>query len=231
MKKCLPFIIKGLLIVFAVIGLIFTFQGSDFMSSSALLFFTVQSNIWILTIVAVFLVLDIIEKVKNVSIIPNWLRTVKFVLTVAITLTFVVFSVLLTPQMISSGNAAYLASMGNICVHNVVPILAILDWCLYDYKHKSKKYTFLLGTIMPLYYCIFALVGSTIPLDFGGGNKVPYFFLDYEANSWFGIGNGKLGTFYWIILLVGMVIGISYLLIFVKNKVALAKSKSQQATE
>lgn len=227
MKKYWSFIIKSLLIIAGIIGLIATFGSSGFMSASALLFFTVQSNIWIITIVLVFLVIEIIEMVKHKKIIPNWLKTIKYVFTVAITLTFVVFSLLLTPEMIISGNAAYLLSIGNICVHNLVPILAIIDWLLFDEEYKSNKKSFLFGIIMPLYYCIFALVASTIPLNFGEGKKVPYFFFDYEANTWFGLGNGKFGTFYWIALLVGVVFGLSWILMFAKNKILARKQKSK----
>lgn len=228
-KNYLPIILKSVLIVLAIVGVCDTAGfGGDFMSSAAFTFFTVQSNLWIAAICAVFLVFNILSVAKKKEIvIPNWLRLIKFVFTVAITLTFVVFSLMLSPSMIASGMASYLGTPSNICLHNLVPLIAIADWTLYDYPTKSNKCTFLLGAIMPLYYLVFALVGSVTGVDFGGGAKVPYFFLDYEANGWFDIGSCKFGVFYWIIILVVAVLAMGLGFIAIKN--AMAKRMNGQA--
>lgn len=176
-KPWWPVIIKSLLIILAICGLVASFKGGDFMSSSMLLYFTIQSNIWIAAIAAVFIVFDVQRILNKRESVANVWYIVKFTFTVAITLTFLVFSLMLTPWMISLGQAAYLTSLSNICLHNAVPILAMLDFFLFDFKFKTNKKSFLYGAIMPIYYLIFALICSFSGVDFGRGAKVPYFFL------------------------------------------------------
>lgn len=219
--------IKAVLIVLGFIGIMSTMTSSgQFMSASSMLFFTVQSNITIMAICAVYLVFDVMKLFGKDVQKPNWLKAVKYIFTVAITLTFVVFSLLLMPYIIMMGQSSYLLSVSNFFAHNLVPILAIADWLLFDYEYKTTNKTFLLGTIMPLYYLAFALICSAMGVTFGeSGQIAPYFFLDYQANGWFSIGDGKFGVVYWIIILVGIVLLLSWLLILLKDKVATAKLK------
>lgn len=212
-------LIKTLIIVFCVLGVASTATGEGYMAQKLFLYFTVQSNIWIAVISLIFLIIDIIKLKKPNLQIPNILYLIKFMFTVAITLTFLVFSVMLTPTLIVQGTGWYLRTLENICLHNIVPILAIIDFCLYDYKFVTKKSTFVWGITMPLYYLCFALISSFSGADFGDGAKVPYFFLDYQANGWFNLGNGKFGVIYWLIVILILVIVISLVLVWIKNKI------------
>lgn len=62
---------------------------------------------------------------------------------------------------------------------------------------------------MPLYYLIFSLVLSVLDVDFNG-EKVPYFFLNYDKLGWTW-ENGQLGVVFWIIILCVCFILLSYL--------------------
>lgn len=214
-----PLLLKLMLLAAGVVGQIYTFGGSNFMASALPLYYTNQSNWWIMAITAVFVVYDIMRLSKREIAPPDWLIKIKFTFTVAITLTFVVFSLMLTPQMLLEGGGAYLTSVSNLCVHNLVPILAIADWFLDAYSFNAKKNTYLLGAIMPLYYLAFALICSFSGVDFGGGSKVPYFFLDYEASGWFSLSNGRFGVAWWIIILVAAVLLMSRLFASLKLRV------------
>ena len=64
-------------------------------------------------------------------------------------------------------------------------------------------------------------------VDFGGGQRFPYFFLDFLTNGWFNIGDGKFGVFYWIVILILYVIGLSFLIMFIKNIIKKKVEKKQ----
>lgn len=186
------------------------------MSISALYYYTVQSNIIILVISIIYLLFY-----KRLN---STFYKIKYFATVGITITFLVFFTMLTPQLLSTGDASYLLSVTNITLHLVSPLLAMISFIKYD-KVKFKKYDYLLGTIMPLIYMFFtygnALLSNPTYVDFSGNSsKYPYFFFDYETNGWFTIGNGffGLGTFYWILILITIVILISKLFIFLNKK-------------
>lgn len=198
-------------------------------------FFTVQSNVWMLIIslvFAVFIIGNVLTK-KQVKV-PNWLYHIKFMCVTAITLTFLVFSLMLTPSMIAGGNGSYLTSVSNICCHNLVPILSIIDYFVFDTEHRSNKLTFILSAILPIYYLAFALIGSVTGVNFGSTtSKVPYFFMDYEANGWFTVSNGffGLGVFWWIVILVVVVLAYSAAFIAIKNHIAKRRERKAQSAQ
>ena len=224
-------VIKALLLLFGILGqLEGVLSGhTDFMSGGHFLYYTHQSNLVIMAVIAVFLVYDILRLVRGdcAPVPPNWLMIVRFSATAAITLTFLVFSVLLTPEMIAEGHASYLFSIGNLCVHNLVPLLAILDWCLFGYPIRAGRWTFLWRTAMPLYYCAFALILSTTGANaFGTGQRVPYFFLDYENNGWLRIQNGQLGLVWWFLILFVAVLAMGLGLMAAAQAVGRAKARA-----
>ncbi|MEG1527561.1 MAG: hypothetical protein RR248_02445 [Clostridia bacterium] len=228
MKSRLNFLsifLKLAVIILGFVGICSPSISDQFMSTSKLFYFTIQSNIFIMAICLVFLIFEILRIFFHRAVaIPNWLRAIKFVCTVAITLTFLVFTCLLMPSLINAGMADYLIRPANLCCHNLVPILALVDFLVFDHVYISKKFSFLQGVILPLIYLPFILICSVSGIDFGNGAIVPYFFLDYVTNGWFKIGDGKLGVFYWIIILVIIVIGLAYLLMLLKNRIALKVS-------
>lgn len=220
-KKTLVFrifnlITEFLLIVIGIYGLYINFNSTgDFMGGSSimLLYFTIQSNITIIAITFCFFILRIIELVIKKSIIPNFLYLIKFVFCIAISVTFLVFFVLLSPLQ----KPEYLLSMTNLTVHGIVPIFAIVDFFIFDKEVKFNKVIPLIGTSMPLYYLFFVFICIAEGVRFGGNLKVPYFFLDYEKLTWFNITSDGIGVFYWILILLVFVIGLSYLYAFLNN--------------
>lgn len=205
--------IKALLLVLGVVGQIATYGGSSFMSSKLPLFYTNQSNWAIMLIAAVLLVYDVLRlcRGERAPVPPNWLQIVRYAGTVAIALTFVVFSLMLTPQMIMQGKAGYLTSLSNLCVHNLVPLLALLDFFLFGYVIDAKRGTFLWCAVMPLYYTAFALIVSTTgDAPFGPDMKVPYFFFDYVKNGWLRVSADGLGVVWWFLILCAAVLAMGY---------------------
>lgn len=212
MKKYGVFIINGLLIIFGLLGLYFTIFGEGFMNTGTFRYYTVQSNILAMLMAVVIIIFEA-RRLKGRAV-PAVVEHLRLMSTVAITLTFLVFSVMLTPKLIADGQGSYLTTPGNLFVHNLVPICAILDWCLFAGATKIKRAGVLCGLIPAFLYMCFVHVCVTIGLDFSG-NAVPYFFFDYQTYGWLSIGSAGLGVIYWIVILaiVLLLLGSAFLLL------------------
>ncbi|MEG1706960.1 MAG: hypothetical protein RR291_05650, partial [Clostridia bacterium] len=179
------------------------------------------SNVFVSIVMAIYLVIDIINLSGKKVIAPYWLNMLKFISTVGITLTFIVFGLVLTPQMVANGYGEYVTAVSSICMHMVAPVLTILDWCLFDCNITHKRWSFTYGAFFPILYFIFANVCVMLGADFGTHGtfqKFPYFFLDYDTLGWFNIGDGKIGVFYWIVVMIAFVAGLGVLLLYINKK-------------
>lgn len=38
---------------------------------------------------------------------------------------------------------------------------------------------------------------------------VPYFFLNYRLNGWFTVSTTSIGTFWWVLILMGLLVGMA----------------------
>src|SRR5690554_1173259 len=153
-------VIKLGMIVSAILGIILTMMTSEdgFMSGpSLLLYFTIQSNIWMLAIVSLGIYFDLTKREVKQSY-----YVAKYILTTGILLTYLVFSVLLSPTMPLS----YLLSPSNLFLHTITPILSMLDYLLNDKKVELKGQMFY-GLITPGYYLIFAYILYGFGVKFG----------------------------------------------------------------
>ena len=204
---------KLLLVVGVIIGVWASLLQEGFFNPKHFLYYTIQSNIEI-GIICLVSLLFIFSKKE----IPSILYSLKFIFTVAITLTGLVFNFILYPASIFSTHPLNPLSTANFFTHIFVPILSLIDFFAFDYKLKITKKTFLLGLITPLVYFAFVMFCTKVGIRFSGNNFVPYFFLDYKINSWFQIGNGKIGVFYWVIIQVLIVLLISSVLLFFMKK-------------
>lgn len=228
MKKYGAVLLNALLIVFGVLGLYFTLYSEGFMNTGTFLYYTVQSNLLAMGSAAVVLVF-VLRSLKGAEI-PASIQFLRLLSTIAITLTFLVFSLMLTPQLIAEGNSAYLTSPGNLFVHNLVPICAILDWCLFGSVQKLKRTSAFCGIAPALAYICFVFVCVKRGITFSG-NRVPYFFLDNETYGWFSIGNGSIGVFWWIVILAAVLVGLGFgfMAIVRRREQGTAKPQSETA--
>ena len=210
-KTILSIIIKSLLIAVGLSGILVTYISAGFMSGgTTFLYFTVQSNITIIAITAIYLFDAISTLIGGKPFQSQILKHIKFCFTIAITITFIVFVTLLAPLV----GVNYFFSYSNFSLHIIVPILAIFDFFMFDSNIKITKISFLAGIIMPVYYFIFFLIGRLIGFTYLNGDIAPYFFLNYEKNGWFIISSNGLGVFYWVIILLAFAAGLSLLFLF-----------------
>lgn len=128
--------------------------------------FTMQTNL----IVTIWLTLAILWHNK-----PEFLKKIegplKGAFTMYITITFVVFAILLSPFYHPTGFAAF----SNLILHYITPIAFIIDWVLTETKVRYKWNYLPYWIIYPLCYIIFAIIHGTIT-----GSYI-YYFLDISA--------------------------------------------------
>ncbi len=205
-SRTLSIVLKTLTFVSAAAGVIITATSSagTFMGGSRVfMFFTIQSNIAI----AVLCLAGGILLLRNKKVGSVWL-TVKLAGTVSITLTGVVFAVMLAPIL---GNRAW--NVQNTLTHVVVPIAAVADFFTVAAGSRIKRKNVLYVIVPPLCYVIYAGIGYIRGWEFIKGQNYPYFFLNWGSPAGvFGFSKGLpyLGVGWWLLILLLFLIGIGW---------------------
>ena len=207
-RKTVSWILKGIVIICAVSGTVIsalagknTFMGG----SHVFMFFTIQSNIAI----ALVCLIGMAFLLKGHA--PGWWYVVKFVFTVSITLTGIVFCFVLAPTL--KGHAW---NLQNILTHVVVPIAAVADFFVTGVRSDIRKNSVIYVTIPPLLYAVYAGIGYVSGWEFIKGANYPYFFLNWGSPAGaFGFVKGLpfMGCVWWIlaILIFLIAVGLLYL--------------------
>ncbi len=189
------------------------------MGVNGFLYFTVQSNLWVAAVLLVFAVWQTVQ-LRRGGEIPQWLWSIKFVFTVSITLTGLVFCAVLAPTMKGAFNSA-----ANVLTHVVVPLCSVAD--LFVAKRRTDAKTAWWSLAPPIYYLGFASLGYVLKWDFGYGANYPYFFLNWGSPvGAFGFGGGGeyfMGTFWWILVMLALVSCIAFLYRAILNRTTKAK--------
>lgn len=218
---CWSIIIKIIVVICFCVGFTMSYLYGHVNGITNLLYFTNQSNIWIALfdfIIIFYMMYLLLHKRYEVNHI---VYKIQQVLTVCISITGLVYNLVLVPAFYLSnieGPTGYTPfSLAAVLLHIVVPILSVFDFFMFT-RHVDFKYKDSLYSLIPTgYYFIFSLIGYLLNWDFGDGRNYPYFFLNYDSPAGiFGFSNTMpyfMGTFYWIILLSGITIGLSALII------------------
>lgn len=124
-------------------------------------------------------------------------RSLKFMTTVMILVTFLIYSILLgKPYTLD-----FWRRLDNLAYHVFAPLLFILDFFLFDEHRTVSVFDPLKSLIIPLVYVAYILIlGACVP-DF----KYPYFFLDVNK-----LGYG--GVILWVFILVVVFTVLGYLM-------------------
>lgn len=215
--------IKAVAVIASVYGMIRTID-----SLKSFTYFTNLSNILIDIVLMMFIYMDIRLLISNgkSTCKKNWAYIVKFVATISITLTFIVYLTMLAPTDKNGFLSAYLKKgAGSLCVHFITPVLAIVDFILYDYRYRSTKLHALFATIPPLSYVVFVVIASSFGMRWGENMYAPYNFMNFGAKTgWFGfdlslMGSDTLGigVAYMIVALFLIFWGVGLIYLAIKN--------------
>ena len=213
MRTKLSLSLKISVVIISLVGVIWSFFNAidDGYShwTKRLLYFTSESNIWIAIVFAALIFVYFYEKKRGESNIKDVLYLIRYVFTISITLTGLIFCVVLAP---GADNADYNAwTMSSIITHVIVPTLSIVDFFVDGYRITLKRRHILYTTIPPLAYLIFSSILGFCGVDFGRGDNFPYFFLNFKSPAgFFGTSDVmpyRIGSFYWLVFMLGIVLG------------------------
>ena len=205
-RKTISLVCKIIVVTAAAVGIVLSAYGgrNAFMGGSRVfMYFTIQSNILIALICAAGAYL----MRKNRPVGKAW-YIVKLVGTVSITLTGVVFAVLLAPLL---GNAAW--NVQNTLTHVVVPAAAIADFFVTVPGAGIKRKSVIYVIIPPLLYVIYAGIGYVRGWEFAKGQHYPYFFLNWGSPAGaFGFTDKLpyMGCVWWILVLLIFLLAVAW---------------------
>lgn len=206
-QKYVSYCLKTIVFLSAIIGTFLSaYAGrNSFMGGSRVfMYFTIQSNIAMAIISACGLFF--VSQKKEIGL--PW-QIIKFVGTVSITLTGVVFCFVLAPTM---GAAAW--NIQNVLTHVVVPVVSIVDLFVVSKLLNLPKISVLYVIIPPILYAIYAGIGYVKGWEFAEGINYPYFFLNWGSEAGvFGFSSGLpfMGTAWWILALLIFLIIVGYI--------------------
>ena len=204
--KILSVFLKCAVIISSAVGVILSAiaGAQSFMGGGRVfMYFTVQSNIAIALVCAVGAVLLL----RNQPVQDIW-YLIKFVFTVSITLTGVVFCFVLAPTL-----GKYAWRLQHVLTHVVVPLAAILDFFVTGRYGSIKKRSVFFVIIPPLLYAIYTGIAYVAKWEFSRGVHYPYFFLNWGSPAGaFGFTNDLpyMGCAWWILLILVMLLAVGY---------------------
>ena len=210
-RKTVSYILKAIVIISAAVGTLIgdLVIGRPFSEiCRGLMYFTAQSNI----LIALICLTGACLMMRDKAVSDVW-RIIKFVGTVAITLTGFVYITILVPSFLHQT-----WTLKNILTHVVVPIVSIADYFVTGAGAGLAKKNVIYVVIPPLLYAIYAGIGYRAGWQFSPGANYPYFFLNWGSPAGaFGFirTSPYMGCAWWILALFIflMIVGYGYLVL------------------
>ena len=220
-KRRLSFVFEMAVIICCLIGILSNILNTSSVTS-ILSFYTMQSNVFVLTF---YLLSIVISQFKS-----DWKKCdvyyfLKGATIMIILLTFTIYLISLYPTgFIMDANvniSSNIFSISNVFVHFITPIMVLVDYLIFDDKGHFKLNYPLLWYIFPSLYLIYVYTYSSHGGKFfgsGGSRKYAYFFLDIDK-----IGVG--GVIKYLILISLLFIAACYILILIDNTLSKHKRR------
>lgn len=195
-------VIKLISFVASVYGLCLTIK-----EFSSFTYYTTLSNVAMDITLAIAIYFDWILLTKDKNYKTNGFYIFKYMMTVMISLTLLIYMCILAPTSKAGFFGSYFNNYaGSFGVHFVGPLFAIIDFLLYDYNYKSQKKHCIFAVIPPLCYVAFVVILSQTGYRWGQ-MYAPYNFLNYGApTGWFGWDLSQLSS-------TSLGIGVAYLIV------------------
>ncbi len=205
------------IVIFIMVSLatFFMFTGIKFMSDTEFLsdtgvtlfkYYTVDSNLFVGVASLLLIIYEILLINKKIKSIPKYVYILKFIGTVAVTLTFMVTLFYLAPTY--GSNFFFLYQNANFFYHFLVPIISMISFIYYEKTNLDEKYI-KYGLSTMILYGIYYLINVLVHMENG---KVSF---EYD---WYGFASGGVIT---IIITIVLMLTITYLIskvLFKKNQ-------------
>ncbi len=176
-----------------------------------LMYFTAQSNLWLGCTFVALLVLPLLKGEKAAVWQPR-LYLLKYIFTVSITMTGLVFCLLLAPFC---GESYRPWTLPSLLTHVFSPVFAVVDLFVDPRRIPLTKKQVWLCAVPPVLYFLPATILCVLNADFGRGVPYPYFFLNYRSPAGvFGFSSEFpffMGSFYWMAIFSLVVIALGFL--------------------
>ena len=197
-RKRISYALKLIVILSAAAGTwMSAAAGRNFFmgGSRVFMYFTIQSNI----LMALISAAGFFMLMRDTAIRQTW-YAVKLTGTVSITLTCVVFAVMLAPLL---GKAAW--NVQNTLTHLVAPVAAVADFFVVASGAEIRRKSVFCVLIPPFLYVVYAGIGYVSGWEFARGQNYPYFFLNWGSPAGaFGFTSELpfMGCVWWILVLL-----------------------------
>lgn len=175
-NKYIILIYRILFLIICGYGLYLNFFDMQLQNRLELLsYYTILSNIACFLYFFVVVIKTAInwEKAKQ-----TYYPVIKGMVTMGITVTFLIFHFILRPSFFVMNNNSYFFTLANTIVHYIVPIMVVLDYVLFDKKGHIGRSDPLKWLLMPLVYWLLCLIRALFGFTYSTGSKYPYFFID-----------------------------------------------------
>lgn len=216
MRKKICLILKVVIIISSLVGVVLgciLFERDGYSAwYKRLYYFTNMSNLWICAVMIGALWATFVKRAKYKRV-GRVIYICKYIFTVSIAITGIIFCGLLAP-FAEDGYHAW--SINSLLLHVVTPVLSVVDFFVDDYNLALKTRYLFLTIIPPLLYFVFAIIMGVCGVDFGKGETYPYFFFDFNNPAGlFGFIIAKprpfIGSFYWLLVVCLLVFGLGAL--------------------
>ena len=175
-------------------------------------YFTILSNIAIL----IFFIFQLFFEVFSYKKTKKY-YIVKLILLVNISITMFAFEFVVRPYVnFQTGYTGM--NIRDTFVHIIIPVLAILDYLIFDKKGKFSFEYIKFTAISPSLYLIFVIIYGNLGgrfTAFGQISKYPYILMDFDSLGWYAI----IACMLTMLVFLGM----GWLVVYIDGKLKLKK--------
>ncbi len=207
---------KPLLIFTALFGVYLQAKlDGGFFRTNVYLYFTIFSNTGTAIVFFLFWILEIAERINKRKYLKPFMFTIKYMFTAALSITLVVSATLLAPFK----DMTYLFSVKNLTVHIFAPLIAVLDFLIFDRRFHIKWYMPLLGLALPAAYSVLTILLSIRGIHYSNGTIYPYYFFNWRDLGWWTFSKTCLGVGWWLIIIGVVSLILSSVLTLIKKTI------------
>lgn len=187
-SKILLLVVNVLLFVMEIIGTTFCFVDGGI---AALRYYTVLSNIMCGIISLIYIVVLVNNLNSDDFVIAKWMKTLRFIVVVCLSVTFIVVITVLIPTYGASSISGYLFERANLFHHTLCPLFMVIVYLLFEKEIKLGRREELFTLIPTVLYAIVTLTLNILKVMEG-----PYPFLYVYEQSVF-------ESIMWVVIIVG----------------------------
>jgi carbon starvation protein CstA len=163
-------------------------------------FFTIESNV----LAAVAMLLGVVSVLTAKGAEKEWFTTLRLVATTYMTVTLVVYNLLLRNVELPQGQTV---AWSNEILHVLGPLLVILDWLLAPGRNRLEWRRVWVVVIFPVLWAAYTLIRGPIV------GWYPYPFLNPDESQ-----NGYLSVSFYVILISAIMLGVGAAAIWVSRQ-------------